>query len=220
MSNAAQPYLEHHAGMDPADVKDELRRAIRRERERLTPRARAMAAEGFAHVIGRMPQVRNARCVAAYVSRPSEPGTGPLLERLAERGIEVLLPVLGTGLQREWAWYTDAEDLQVRAPGRPPEPGGTPLPCDALSEAQVVVAPALAVDTAGGRLGQGGGWYDRVLEHVRPGALVVAMVYPGEIYDADVRPLPRQPHDRAVDAVATPSGWQWLRAERPRRDAG
>ena len=69
-----------------------------------------------------------------------------------------------------------------------------------------MIAPALAVDTTGARLGQGGGWYDRALEHLRPGAPVVALVFPEELYDAQTRPLPRERHDRLVDAVATPAG--------------
>lgn len=214
MTSAAQPYPVSHAGTDPRDVKDALRKAIRAERDRLTTRARTRAAQGFAQVVGDLPQVRTAGCVAAYVSRPSEPGTIPLLERLAARGTRVLLPVLGSGLQREWAWFTSAADLEIRAPGRPPEPGGPTLPADALAQAEAVIAPALAVDTAGGRLGQGGGWYDRVLVHAQESACVIAMVFPDEVYDATTRPLPSQHHDRPVDIVATPGGWQRVRDSR------
>jgi 5-formyltetrahydrofolate cyclo-ligase len=146
-----------------------------------------------------------------YAARPTEPDTGPLLERLADRGLHVLLPVLGTGLQRDWAPYAGPEDLRQRAPGRPPEPGTPHLGPEALAEADVVIAPALAVDTGGARLGQGGGWYDRALEHAAPGVPVVAMVFEEEVYDAGTRPVPRQEHDRLVDAVATPEGWRWLR---------
>ena len=208
MSSDAQPYPERLAGLGPHELKEQLRRAIREQRERRPARSRALAADGFAHVVGALPQVRAARTVAAYVSRPAEPGTLPLIEQLAARGVRVLLPVLGSGLQREWAWFTSADDLQVRAPGRPPEPSGPDLPGEALAEADVVVAPALAVDTAGVRLGQGGGWYDRVLEHARDDADVVALVYADEVYDAATRPLPQQPHDRRVALVATPA---WCR---------
>ena len=41
----------------------------------------------------------------------------------------------------------------------------------------------------------------------------IALVFPEELYDADVRPLPREAHDRTVDAVATPERWQCLRTE-------
>ncbi|MDQ2624497.1 MAG: 5-formyltetrahydrofolate cyclo-ligase, partial [Actinomycetota bacterium] len=77
----------------------------------------------------------------------------------------------------------------------------------------VVLAPALAVDTAGNRLGNGGGWYDRALEHARPDVPVIALVHAEEIYDGDEYPLPVEAHDRRVDAVATPEGWRWLRIQ-------
>lgn len=216
MSSAGQPYPDRMARLSTSEVKEQLRRAIRAERERLTPRARARAADGFARVVGDLPQVRAASVVAAYVSRPSEPGTIPLLERLARRGTKVLLPVLGTGLQRDWAWFTTAEDLGVRAPGRPPEPSGPTVGADAVAHAEAVIAPALAVDTSGARLGQGGGWYDRVLAHASPRTPVVAMVFAEEVYDAALRPLPHEPHDHRVDIIATPAGWQWVEGS-PRR---
>lgn len=211
VSQPAQPYPTHVAGLETREVKEQLRKAIRAERAKLTDAARTRAGLGFAHVVGDLDQVRAARCVSAYVSRPSEPQTLPLLQRLAERGTRILLPVLGTGLQRDWAWYTTPEDLQVRAPGRPPEPPGPTLGAEALRQVDAIIAPALAVDTSGSRLGQGGGWYDRVLEHAPAGACVIAMVYPDEVYDAAVRPLPREEHDHRVDLVATPTTWRWLR---------
>jgi 5-formyltetrahydrofolate cyclo-ligase len=221
MSTAAQPYpLPTGAVRDGLTLDDEqaehakdaLRSAIRAGRAARSDRRRQEAAAAFADVLTAFPAVRAARCAAVYASRPGEPDTGPLLERLDERGVRVLLPVLGTGLQRDWAPYGGADDLRQRAPGRPPEPGTPHLGPAALAEADVVIAPALAVDTAGARLGQGGGWYDRALEHLTPGTPVIAVVFEEEVYDAGARPVPRQPHDRLVDAVATPAGWRWLRA--------
>ncbi|WP_250448564.1 5-formyltetrahydrofolate cyclo-ligase, partial [Actinotalea sp. C106] len=141
MSGTVQPYPVPHSGQDVGEAKDALRAAIRAEREKRSPRVRARAGADLAQVVGDLPQVREARCVAAYVSRPTEPDTLPLLEMLAGRGVRVLLPVLGSGLQRDWAWFTTADDLQVRAPGRPPEPGGPTLGAGALVEAEAIVAP-------------------------------------------------------------------------------
>lgn len=211
MSTAAQPYPPAVGVIDPEDAKEALRKAIRSARHLRSERRRLEAATAFAAVLETVPELREARCVAAYVARTFEPSTLPLLELLAARGVTILLPVLGTGLQRDWAAYDGADDLLQRAPGRPPEPGTPRLGAVALQSADVIVAPALAVDTSGARLGQGGGWYDRALEHARPGTPVIAMVFAEEVYDAGTRPLPRQPHDRVVDAVATPEGWRWLR---------
>jgi len=207
MSSVAQPYPHAYEGDEIEDVKDRLRQAIRQARRNRSARLRQEAAQAFARVVTSIPAVASAQCVSVYASRATEPDTGVLLDALAARGVRVLMPVLGSGLQREWAEYTDAEDLRERAPGRPPEPGGPTLSAQALADAEVIVAPALAVDTSGTRLGQGGGWYDRALEHARPGVPVIAMVFPEELYDVAVRPLPREPHDRPVDAVATTEGW-------------
>ncbi|HEY8717343.1 5-formyltetrahydrofolate cyclo-ligase [Pengzhenrongella sp.] len=207
----AQPYPPALGAVDPEDAKEALRTAIRAVRQARSERRRQQAADAFAEVLETVPGLIAAKCVAVYSSRPSEPNTGPLLEVLAARGVRIILPVLGTGLQREWAEYDGPDDLRQRAPGRPPEPGTPTLGAGALAEADVIIAPALAVDTSGARLGQGGGWYDRALEHARAGTPVIAMVFAEEVYDAGTRPLPREAHDRMVDAVATPAGWRWLR---------
>lgn len=208
MSNVAQPYPHAAEGDEIEDVKDRLRTAIRAARKTRSQRLRDEAAAALADVVAHIPAVATAKIVSVYAARPHEPGTGPLLELLAARGTRILLPVLGSGLQRDWAEYAGPDDLRERAPGRPPEPGGPTLGPEALAEAEAIIAPALAVDTEGARLGQGGGWYDRALEHARVGTPVIALVYPEELYDATTRPLPHEPHDRTVDAVATPDGWR------------
>ncbi|GEL95012.1 5-formyltetrahydrofolate cyclo-ligase [Cellulomonas composti] len=207
--SSAQPPVPA-PGDDADDAKEALRVAIRAARARRSARRREADAESFADVVVQIPAVARARCVSVYASRAGEPGTGPLLERLAKRGVTVLLPVLGAGLQRDWALYAGPDDLRERAPGRPPEPGGPTLGPESLADADVIITPALALDTAGTRLGQGGGWYDRALEHARPDALVVALVHPEELRDVTTDPLPREPHDRRVDAVATTEGWRML----------
>ena len=212
MSSVAQPYPRVSEGDEVEDVKERLRMAIREARKARSVRLREAAAHALADVVLTIPAVVDASCVSVYASRVTEPGTGPLLEALAARGVRVLMPVLGSGLQRDWAEYAGPDDLRERAPGRPPEPGGPTLGAAALADADVVIAPALAIDTTGARLGQGGGWYDRALEHIRPGVPVVALVFPEELYDAGSRPLPRERHDRLVDAVATPLEWHRITA--------
>ncbi len=83
---------------------------------------------------------------------------------------------------------------------------------------RLLLVPAIAVDTIGNRLGQGGGSYDRVLRRVRAagpsGPLVLAVVHPEELLDAALTPLPHEPHDMAVDGVLTTSGVRLLSAVR------
>jgi 5-formyltetrahydrofolate cyclo-ligase len=73
---------------------------------------------------------------------------------------------------------------------------------EALRRVSVVLCPALAVARAGTRLGKGAGYYDRALGHVGPNALTLAVIYDTEFVDI----LPSEPHDRPVQAIATPGG--------------
>jgi 5-formyltetrahydrofolate cyclo-ligase len=145
------------------------------------------------------------RALAAYVPEPAEPGYGRVPAAFTQLGARVLLPVVPSE-GSELAWAVDTGRL---APGRFGllEPVGPRLGPTAIGIADVVVVPAVAVARDGVRLGRGGGYYDRALRHVRPDAVVVALVFDDEFVDE----LPAEPHDRRVTAVVTPSGgWQAL----------
>jgi 5-formyltetrahydrofolate cyclo-ligase len=198
------------------ETKRAIRARILAARAARPDRDRARAGEALARVVADLPAVEHAHCVAAYVSRHGEPPTQLLLETLVARGVRILLPVAGGDrrLTQGWAEYASAADLVERSPGRPLEPSGPDLGPTELATADVVLIPALAVDTAGTRLGYGAGWYDHALGHVRPGTPLIALVYDDEVFDAERAPLPRGPYDRAVRSAATPKGWIDFEASR------
>lgn len=152
-------------------------------------------------MVDTLPEVRAAGTLAAFVSRPDEPATDVLLTRWRAHGRRVLLPVVLADLDLDWA--LDDGDLRPGGVVRVPEPGGARLGVDAIARADVVLVPALAVDRRGVRLGQGGGSYDRALARVRPDALLVALLHPGELLE---QPLPAEAHDHPVHVVATVEG--------------
>ncbi len=191
--------------MEAEDRKITMRTKAREERGRQSDRLRAIAAEALAMHTLALAEVQSASCVSVYASRSSEPGTLPLIAALADRGVRVLIPRLGDGLQRGWAEYLGADDLTSRAPGRPPEPSSPFLPPSALADADVVITPALAVDPSGTRLGEGGGWYDRCLPDARSDALILAFCFPDEVHDSE-HPVPHEAHDAPVHGVVTPDG--------------
>jgi len=132
--------------------------------------------------------------VTSYDAVPGEPPTGEVNARLAARGIRVLLPVTEPDLDLDWH---DAAD-----------PGARRLGKRAIGSVGLVLAPGLAVDLLGTRMGQGGGCYDKALPRRRPGTPVAVLLHPGEVR-ADA--LPREPHDVPVDLVLTADGAQDLR---------
>ena len=114
--------------------------------------------------------------------------------------MRVLLPLLRDDLDLEWADY-DGDPAQL-VPGLRGvlHPPGASLGLEGIGLAALVLAPALAVDAAGRRLGQGGGSYDRAL--ARTSAPVLAVVFDDEVLEA----VPAQGHDRPVGGTLTPSG--------------
>ena len=129
---------------------------------------------------------------------------------MRDRGGRVLLPVLREDMDLEWAAFTSEQALRAARLGLL-EPAGPSLGLEAVRDAALVLAPALAVDAAGRRLGQGGGSYDRALE--RAGAPVVAIVFDDEVLDEEI---PVESHDRPVAGVLTPGGGlRWLSGPRP-----
>lgn len=200
-----QQSMTSQRALEPEDAKAQLRSTIRRARADRSERRLLEHAEALRDHVLALPSVEGAKCVSVYASRRSEPGTLPLIEALYQRGVKVLIPMLGDGLKRGWGVYQGSSDLIERAPGRPPEPSGDFLSQDSLREADVVVVPALAVDQEGHRLGQGGGWYDRALCDAAPDAPIVALTFAGELRDA-AHALPHEDHDVTVHAVITPEG--------------
>ena len=145
--------------------------------------------------------------VAAFSSIRGEIAMDPSLDLLVGRGYQVLIPMLGTGIQVGWGRLQSEQDLEdmKRIPGwRPDEPDMPALPPQALNQADLILVPALAIDHAGIRLGRGGGWYDRALALRAEQTSVVGICWPGEFVED---PLPHLDHDLPVDAVLTPEGF-------------
>jgi len=186
-------------------------RAARRER----PRAELDAAgPALARQVLELPEVVAAKTVSLYVSGPLEPPTAELLAALVRRGQRVLLPVVLPDLDLDWAWYDGPEALG-RAQDtamRLLEPTGPRLGRDAIGSVDVVLAPGLAVGADGSRLGQGGGCYDRALTRVGGHVPVVVLLFDDEV----VPEVPAEPHDRRVDAAATPARVVQFDSGRPR----
>ncbi|MEV7690614.1 5-formyltetrahydrofolate cyclo-ligase [Streptomyces bungoensis] len=199
--------MEHDGrGADPD--KRTLRREFLAVRSGLPGDVVRAAGDALAGRALGLPELAGARTVAAYVSVGGEPGTGALLDALRARGIRVLLPALLPDNDLDWGEYTGPDSLaRVQHGGRMAlfEPSGERLGPAAVTAADAVLLPGLAVDARGMRLGRGGGSYDRVLARLERAGMRPALVV--LLYDTEVvARVPAEAHDRPVDAVVTPSG--------------
>ncbi|MFE6665789.1 5-formyltetrahydrofolate cyclo-ligase [Streptomyces sp. NPDC057697] len=180
-----------------------LRRELLTARRLLTREDVENAAVVLSRAALALPELSEARTVAAYVSVGSEPGTRVLLDALRARGVRVLLPVLLADNDLDWAPYEGAGRL-VRAGRGLLEPDGGRLGPEAVLEADAVLLPGLAADGRGMRLGRGGGSYDRVLARLAAAGAHPALVV--LLYDDEVvARVPEEPHDHPVDVVVTPA---------------
>ena len=202
----------------PADL--DARKAMLREEVRARRRARpddvrAGVDAALAVRLGSIPQIAalaadpGSGVVAVYASFGTEPRTGRMRDLLRLSGVRALLPVIRADGGLSWAWDGDALADGTVSPGVP-EPTG-PVVAEGMAGlvalgCRVVLAPALAVDLRGNRIGKAGGYYDRLfagLDDVEAGRrpLLVAVVHDEDV----VEEVPAGPYDRRVDAVLTPS---------------
>jgi 5-formyltetrahydrofolate cyclo-ligase len=150
-----------------------------------------------------LPQLRVSQRVGVYVSGRGELDTRLLRAAMVARGISVVRPVMSRSGELQWL-----PDLMKRSHDR-----GGRLCCtraghravSGTTAVEIVLVPALAVDTCGRRLGYRHDGYDEILRQVGPTSLVLAAVYDDEVTDAAVEPVPEEPHGVRVDAAVTPS---------------
>ena len=169
-------------------------KAILRDRAR-RERSQKFISSSF-NVILKAPEIESATTIASYISYEFEPSTDEINEAFL-RSVKVLLLPRINGDQLEWVrWDGDPANLVTKK--KISEPVGPAL--TDLSQIQAIVVPALRIDQSGFRLGQGGGYYDRALVHLK--AWKIGLVYAGEL-SSEV--FPHEPHDVPLDAAATPS---------------
>ena len=121
------------------------------------------------------------------------------------RGIDLALPVV-TARDLYFAAYRTGEPLRDNR-------YGIPEPVSPLRiQPTVVLAPLVAFDNRGCRLGMGGGYYDRYFASA-PGVLHIGVAHECQRIDA----LPANPWDEPLAAVVTETGWHAFSAagERP-----
>lgn len=180
-----------------AAEKDVLRANARAIRAALPPPARADAALRLSETFAAAFSFAPGTVISGYWPLGDELDPRPLLAVLRRTGCMIALPV--TGEKRSpltfRLWADGAKLVQGRFGALIPEGGADEVAPD------VVLTPLLAFDRIGGRLGYGGGYYDRTIGALRAAKPVLAL---GLAYSAqEMAAIPTGPYDRPLDAVAT-----------------
>ncbi len=145
---------------------------------------------------------KSSKVIFIYVSFGSEVDTHLFIKEALEEGKVIAVPYVIS--LKEGMCAIAIRSLSELKPGKygilepvniqeiiPPE------------ELDLVLLPGLAFDLSGGRLGYGGGFYDRFLRKLKPSALKVALAYSMQICDS----VPTEPWDEAIDGILTEKGF-------------
>lgn len=189
------------------------RKHFREARNNLSAKAQQQAAADVAHRLSSLPELRDARRVAAYLDNDGEVSLGELILLLQTRAVATSLPVLHpfSGKHLLFLDYTPHTPMKKNRFGiAEPE-----LRCQSvrlLAEHQVILMPLVGFDNKGNRLGMGGGFYDRTLANLdrlsyRP--LLIGVAHDCQQADA----LPVMQWDIPLNAIVTPT--QTIRISQP-----
>jgi 5-formyltetrahydrofolate cyclo-ligase len=176
-------------------AKRSLRRAILERRDALAEDERRERSGRIAKLALSLPEIRAAGTVMAFWSFGSEVETAPLIAALHEAGVRVALPRVEEGDVVAVAFAPG--DAVAEAVFGAMEPSAGPV-IDP-QEVDAVIVPGVVFDRSGGRVGYGGGFYDRFLPRTRPGAAAVAVAFGVQI----VGEVPHGAMDRRMDAIVT-----------------
>jgi 5-formyltetrahydrofolate cyclo-ligase len=140
------------------------------------------------------PLWKGAQTVALFCPLPGEPD---LLALMEERGRRFVFPRV-EGPELAWHEVSEVSELQINAALgferlRQPVAGASV----AMREIDLLLVPGLAFTREGGRLGRGGGYYDRVLAKMRSGAGSIGVCFEFQV----MATLPLEEHDLLVHDV-------------------
>jgi 5-formyltetrahydrofolate cyclo-ligase len=184
--------------------KAELRRQCHAIRAKIPPLEARRSSQAVCAHLSHWPPFQSAGTILAFLAFRNEIDLRPLFERwpekrwLAPRIVESIEP--GAGQRPYLVLHLYHPTRLARHRFGMLEPEAT-LPIVDPGEVELVLVPGVAFDRQGGRLGFGGGFYDRLLPQT--GAAVrVGLTYDELVLDA----IPMEPWDCRVDWLVTPTG--------------
>lgn len=146
------------------------------------------------------------RTICTYMPFRSELDITPVMEWCWQQGINVLVP-RANRMDRSLHlhWINSYDDLESGAWGIR-EPKQSLPEWDVSTAIDAIIVPGLAFDLQGGRLGYGGGYYDRFIRSLRrapwKSPLLIAIAFASQIVDA----VPMEGHDLECDVIITERG--------------
>ena len=144
------------------EFKTNLRRNMRKARRSLSPARQKLHAQGLLSTIRRLHQFRRSRTIALYLPNDGEISPELVIDYCRKLGKQCFLPVLHP-IKHNRLWFIEynSDTRMRRNIYRILEPSLVKVPRRPAWAMDLVLLPLVAFDEEGGRLGMGGGYYDR-----------------------------------------------------------
>jgi 5-formyltetrahydrofolate cyclo-ligase len=172
--------------------KKALRAAIKLKRDAIDLEYKLAYDASICNVLEKLIAERNCKVVHVYLPMGNEIDIKPLLEKLLQNKITVVVPKTLKYRQLEHLVLESLDHLEFGVYGTSHPKNGIIF----SGELDLIIVPGLAFDTENYRLGYGGGYYDTFLaEH--PTAFTVGIGYPFQ----KIESVPKEAHDTCLDKV-------------------
>jgi len=186
------------------ETRFQIRKRVLAERDNLDLKTRTNKSEQIRKKLLLLEQIQKSRVVFCYVNFRSEVKTKQLISDLLNRGIMVavpltleaekkLLPVIISDVEKdlEPGYCTILEPKKELVTQSCVDPG----------KIDTIILPGSVFDVSGGRMGYGGGFYDRFIAYQAPRAQCVGICYDLQL----VEKLILEPHDQEMGCIVTES---------------
>lgn len=159
-------------------MKLELRKQVLHEMKAISQEQKPAIDQALTERLLHHPFYQEAKVIATYLSFPHEFQTQELIEQVLKDGKKVLIPKTYPKRRMEFVVYNPQQ--LVKTSFGLLEPQGE-LEVVEASQIDLIHVPGLTFTMQGYRIGYGGGYYDRYLEHFSGHTL--STVYPCQIQD-------------------------------------
>jgi 5-formyltetrahydrofolate cyclo-ligase len=180
--------------------KKELRKKVQEIRDSLDPEQRQLLSAEIGENLWSIPEFNQAETLLFFLSFRSEVDTKPMILRALEEKKAVCVPCTDMENKAMMASRIMNLDGDLRMGNynilEPREECLRPVPPQRID---AVLMPGVAFDLTGGRLGYGGGYYDRFLERCSPSCLLIALAFELQI----VEHVPCADHDIHIHKIVT-----------------
>jgi 5-formyltetrahydrofolate cyclo-ligase len=197
--------------MSQADLKKDLRQLLRQRRAELIGMVRIAAHKAMLRHVKRAQLFKKGQKIGLYMPLGFEVDCRVLFQFAAQCGAQIYLPRIAARDQRLWFVPWQAKSRCTRNRFGIEEPNAPRATWRRAQQLNRIFLPLLGFDLQGGRLGMGGGYYDRslVVRHLfhSTGPSLIGLAYACQ----QVASLPCAPWDVRLDGVLTEDGLQSCR---------